>query len=99
MQSASISEARNTFSGLLQKVRLGETVLITDRGKPVARIEPCGSADSDDRQVAALLARRGVAAPPRASLDLRSFLKAPRPRLRPGVQASDAVSADRDEGR
>ncbi|MDE2660465.1 MAG: type II toxin-antitoxin system prevent-host-death family antitoxin [Acidobacteriota bacterium] len=99
MQSASISEARNAFSGLLQRVRLGETVLITDRGKPVARIEPCGPADSDDRQVAALLARRGVAAPPRAMLDLDSFLNAPRPRLRQGVRASDAVSADRDERR
>ena len=99
MQSASITEARNAFSGLLKRVRLGETVLITDRGKPVARIEPCGSADSDDRQAAALLARRAVVAPPQATLDVHGFLKAPRPRLRPGVRAGDAVSADLDEDR
>ena len=72
---------------------------MTDRGKPVAGIKPHGSAASDDRQVAALLARRGVAAPPRATLDLHSFLEAPRPRLRQGVRASDTVSVDRDGAR
>ena len=98
MQSASITEARNGLSELLRRVRLGETVLITDRGKPVARIEPCLSTDADDPQLAALLARPGVARPARASLDLDAFMTAPRPRLKPGVRASDAVSADREEG-
>ncbi len=90
---------RPSLTGLLRRVRLGETVLITDRGKPVARIEPCQPTDGDDLQVTALLARRGIAGPPRATLDVHSFLKAPRPRLRQGVRASDAVSADRDESR
>ena len=99
MESATISEARNTFSVLLRRVRLGETVLITDRGKPVARIEPCRPGDIEERQAAALLARRGVAAPPREALDLESFLDAPRPRLRQGVRGSDAVAAEREEHR
>ncbi len=98
MESASISEARNKLSGLLRRVRLGETVLITDRGKPVARIEPCLSTGAEDPQVAALLARPGVATPARETLDLAAFLKTPLPRLPEGVRASDAVSADRDEG-
>lgn len=39
MRSASMSEAKNGLSALLDEVRRGETVLITRRGKPVARIE------------------------------------------------------------
>lgn len=95
MKSASITEARNGFSGLLRQVRLGESVLITDRGKPVARIEPCVT--SEDARIARLEAQ-GVLRPPREKLDVQAFLKAPRPRLPDGVSASAAVTADRDEG-
>ena len=96
MKSVSISEARNGFSDLLRQVRLGETVLVTDRGKPVARIEPCRAEAFGDGGAAALLARRGIAAPPRAALDVESFRNAPRPRLRAGLRAGEAVSRARD---
>ena len=98
MPSASITEARNGFSELLRRVRLGETVLITDRGTPVARIEPCRTTDAGDPKLVALLARPGVVRPPRETLDVEAFLKTPLPRLPEGVRASDAVTADRDEG-
>ena len=39
MKKASVSEAKNGLSALLDEVRQGETVLITHHGKPVARIE------------------------------------------------------------
>ncbi len=95
MVHASITEARNGFSGLLKHVRQGESVLITDRGKPVARLEPCLA--SDDPRIARLEAE-GVLSPPREKLDLEGFLKVRLPRLPDGVRASDAVTADRDEG-
>lgn len=97
MRRASITEARNQFSRFLRRVRRGETVLITDRGKPVARIEPCHAGDAEDHRLAALIAR-GVVRPARAGLDVEAFLNEPMPRLPDGVRASDAVSADRDEG-
>jgi prevent-host-death family protein len=43
MKKASISEAKNGLSRLIERVRKGETVLITDRNRPVARLEPVGS--------------------------------------------------------
>ena len=39
MKSTSISEAKNRLSAYIDRVRRGETVVITDRGKPVARHE------------------------------------------------------------
>ena len=45
MKRASVSEAKNGLSGLLDEVRSGETVLITHHGKPVARIEAYSAAE------------------------------------------------------
>jgi prevent-host-death family protein len=43
MRKASVSEAKNRLSELLESVRRGETVIITDRDRPVARLEPMDS--------------------------------------------------------
>ena len=40
MKLVSITEAKNGLSSVLEQVRAGETVLITDRGVPIARIGP-----------------------------------------------------------
>jgi len=40
MRAAGIREARQHLSVLLDEVRKGREVLITDRGRPVARIVP-----------------------------------------------------------
>ena len=40
MRRAGIREARQNLSVLLDEVREGREVLITDRGKPVARLVP-----------------------------------------------------------
>ena len=40
MKTATITEAKNGLSALIDRVRGGETVLILDRGVPVARLEP-----------------------------------------------------------
>ena len=99
MKRASVSEAKNGLSGLLNDVRLGEAILITHRGKPVARLEPCrlDGLGSDDAVVD--LVRRGVAVPPRASLDVDRFLSTPGARLTGGVSASETIVAERGEGR
>ncbi len=38
MKTSSISETKNNLSALIDEVKGGEVVLITDRGKPVAQI-------------------------------------------------------------
>jgi prevent-host-death family protein len=40
MRSAGIREARQNLSVILEQVRKGREVVITDRGRPVARIVP-----------------------------------------------------------
>ena len=40
MKRASITEAKNGLSALIDGLRHGAGVLIVDRGRPVARLEP-----------------------------------------------------------
>ncbi|MCY3600012.1 MAG: type II toxin-antitoxin system prevent-host-death family antitoxin [Gemmatimonadetes bacterium] len=98
MRRASVSEAKNALSGLLGDVRRGEAVLITHRGEPVARIEPCRPDDLGGDHEVADLVRRGVATPPRAPFDVERFLSVPAPRLTEGVSASEIIVAERAEG-
>lgn len=42
MRTAGVREARHDLSGLLDEVRKGREVVITDRGRPVARLVPAG---------------------------------------------------------
>ena len=46
MKAAGIREARQHLSILLDEVRKGREVLITDRGRPVARIVPPSQASA-----------------------------------------------------
>ncbi|MGE0552557.1 MAG: type II toxin-antitoxin system Phd/YefM family antitoxin [Gemmatimonadales bacterium] len=45
MRSASISEAKSRLSALVKAVQGGESITITDRGIPVAKLVPvrCGT--------------------------------------------------------
>jgi prevent-host-death family protein len=61
VKTATITEAKNQLSALIDRVRHGETVVITDRGRPVARLESVvtdAAADPADRL--ARLERRGL---------------------------------------
>jgi prevent-host-death family protein len=40
MRSAGVREARQAFTSLLEDVRKGREVVITDRGRPVAKLVP-----------------------------------------------------------
>ena len=59
MKTASITEAKNGLSALIDRVKAGESVVITDRGVPVAVLEPAaGRVDLDERL--ARLERAGI---------------------------------------
>jgi len=40
MKTAGIREARQNLSALIEDVKLGREIVITDRGRPVARLVP-----------------------------------------------------------
>jgi len=44
MKTASITQTKNQLSALIDRVKRGETILILDRGKPVARMITVGGA-------------------------------------------------------
>ena len=49
MKRASITDAKNNLSAMIDAVKGGSPVLIVDRGRPVARLEPVnGPGGGDD---------------------------------------------------
>src|SRR5262245_65919536 len=99
MKKASITEAKNQLSALIAGLRGGSPVLIVDRGRPVARLEPVASGpnpDTDGRL--SRLIRDGVVRPARATLPDAVFTDQP-PRPDGGASAVAALLAERRDGR
>lgn len=44
------TEANRAFSGILQRVRTGESFVVTSHGEPVARIAPTGAANQKSKR-------------------------------------------------
>lgn len=99
MKSANVATAKNELSRLLRRVKRGETVVITERRRPVAQLQPYqGGGPADERL--GRLHDSGLLAPPAAgALDLPAFLAAPRPRLSGRRSLAAAVLAERAESR
>ena len=99
MKRTSITDAKNGLSALIEQVRHGESFIIEDRGVPVARLESVaapGRSAVEGR--AARLARQGVLRPALSAAPKRLLTTAP-PTPKRGVALSDAVIAERRDGR
>ncbi len=99
MKKASITEAKNNLSALIDGLRNGSPVLIADRGRPVARLEPAlmGDEGADEGRLARLV-REGLVRPGRAA-PLHPLLANKPPRAEGGASAIEALIAERREGR
>ena len=60
MKRASLTETKNRLSALIDEVREGETVLVLDRGRPVARIESVAGGGGDPAGRLERLERKGL---------------------------------------
>src|SRR5262245_62686668 len=98
MKSVNVAKLKNRLSHYLRMVRGGQSVLVRDRDRVIARIEPAGGAD----------ARPGSDAARLADLEARGILKRGRGRITPDLWSrrpmthADAVGAllrERDDGR
>jgi len=98
MKKASISEAKNNLSALIDSVRGGSSVLIVDRGRPVARLEPVRGNHGDDAGRLSRLVRDGAVRPGRGALPKALFTKK-LPRVKPSASAVRALLDERREGR
>ena len=74
MTTASISTTKNRLSALLDQVRHGERVVITDRGIPVAMIvQPDAAADADTDGRIQRLRRMGIVSGGSGWIDVRKL--------------------------
>jgi antitoxin (DNA-binding transcriptional repressor) of toxin-antitoxin stability system len=88
---AGVKEVKNNLSQLLAKVKAGEEVVITDRGRPIARIVKENREDKSIRAALGPLIQNGlIALPNRSTLkDRRAPLKVS------GKPVSEMVLKDR----
>jgi len=91
MISKGIKDVKNNLSRLLAQVKAGEEILITERGRPVARIVKENHGDKYLRAALGPLVQRGLIALPSRSImkDRISAVKAP------GKPISEMVIEDR----
>lgn len=93
-----MTETKNSLSAILQEVREGESFLILDRGKPVARIVPVGPEDRGAGERAADLERRGLLRRGRDRVDPK-LARTPPPQLPKNVSALALLLEERKDSR
>lgn len=99
MKKVSITEAKNHLSALIDGLKSGSPVLIVDRGRPVARLEPVTTAlDAEHSGRLSRLVRDGIVRPRRDAPPRTLFRDQP-PRAEPGASAVKALLEERREGR
>ncbi len=99
MKRTSITDAKNGLSALIDRVRHGESIIIEDRGVPVARLESVavpGKHEIEGR--AARLQRQGVLRPALSTAPKRMLTTSP-PTPKGGASLSNAIIAERRDGR
>jgi prevent-host-death family protein len=95
VRTASVSELKAKLSAFLDIVRQGDEVLVTDRGRLIARLGPVtGEQSVEGRRE--LLLRTGRLRPPRESLP-PDFWDRPRPEDQAG-RGLAALLAERESG-
>lgn len=97
MKSAPVSKLKATLSEYLAKVKAGEEVMITERGKPIAKIVPLPKNGSSLSPHLQELARAGLVRLGSGKLPA-GFWKLPRPKDPKGL-AVQALLEERAEGR
>jgi antitoxin (DNA-binding transcriptional repressor) of toxin-antitoxin stability system len=99
MKVVSIPEAQDNLRALIDGLKNGSPVLITNQGRPVACLEPLLASDAGaDAERLDRLVRQGLVRPPRRELP-PSFLATRPPRASGGRSIVDVVIAERREGR
>jgi prevent-host-death family protein len=94
MVTVGVAELKAKLSEYLARVRAGEEVVVTDRGRPIARIGPAHAVEDEHL---AELERAGLVKIGTGISE--EFLNAPRPRPAAGGSLLEALLEERREGR
>lgn len=98
MRIATISEAKNRLSALIDAVRAGEPVLIVDRGIPVAWLESAIAHPGDGSGRLSRLERAGVVKVAEQAVPLDLLLRPP-PQPQSEASGLEALLEERRGGR
>ena len=96
MTTATVSKLKASLSEYLRRVKGGEEVLVSERGRPIARLVPVTGRDALPDHLAEM-ARQGLARVGSQRLS-RAFWKLPRPKD-PKGSVLKALLEERDKGR
>jgi prevent-host-death family protein len=96
MRVVGIRELKSRLSEYVRVVREGEHLLITDRGRVVARILPADESDSQMDQGTNELVSRGLMKPAAIPNSPDRYPRM-RPVLRAGISSRDLLDAERGE--
>ncbi|MGH7230768.1 MAG: type II toxin-antitoxin system Phd/YefM family antitoxin [Nitrospiraceae bacterium] len=97
MKSAAVSELKATLSEYLARVKAGEEVIITERGKPIAKIVPLAHDFTAESPHLLDLARAGLVRLGSGKLPV-GFWKVPRPHDKQGA-GLEGLLTERADGR
>ena len=96
MEKVSISKLKDQLSAYLKKVEAGQTVVVTDRNRPIARLEPIAAASRESDRIAALLQQGLVSMPKAPPLSIEE-IRRKRP-VAPGARLLEALLEERESG-
>jgi len=97
MEKVSVSRLKNQLSVYLRKVRGGQTVLVTDRNKPIASLQPVVPLAGDAEWITRLV-ELGIASAPKAPPISIEQIRRIRPTA-PGANLLEALLEERESGR
>lgn len=97
MRSVNIAELKDRLSAYITFAKAGETVVIRDRNRPVAKLIPFVAEDASDEELE--LVAKGVLRLPEKKMDWDAFFKLPMAKVRSGSSLTQALLDERDEGR
>lgn len=98
MKNASVASAKSTLGALLDRVRRGETVLITDHDRPIARLVPVETVEDTDEDRLARLESSGLIRRVRRTR-LEEIARTLPPEPERGADAVAALVEERRSGR
>ena len=97
MKTVSLVQLKSQLSSYLKQVKAGQTVLITERGQPVAKLVPLGSGERPEGR-RKRLAQAGLLQPGSGKIP-RLLLSPPAGPTSVGKGVLAALLAEREEGR
>jgi prevent-host-death family protein len=92
MNHVGVRELRQNLSKYLSEVKGGETFVVTERGREVARLTPSGPEDSP---IARLVAERGATMPRRNLLEAAASSAGKRPVGPPSIEILEEMREER----